>query len=420
MLFDLKAARALEPGQHLIVPGAPGLRLMAAETTRTWTYRYRAPDGKLKQVKIGHWPAMGLPAALAAWQRAKEARDGGADLAEEKRQKRRDVLLVDAAGKLTVAAGCADYLRAYKLKVTPKTYTEAARLVALELGPIEGKPMAEVTRADAFDLLESMLDKPVIAVRVRQLMGAVWDRALDAGRLPPDTPNWWRLVMRGKIASKGKIVGGKHRGVEKRHLSAEEVSALLAWLPNFSRDIQDVCTLYFWTCCRGAEIVAMARDEIAAEKTGLWWTIPKEKLKMRRNPLLTDLRVPLVGRALAVVKRRLESTSGPWLFPSRGASGHIEQKAVGVAIWTHFADCKLRPDWVRPRIPVAPFAAHDLRRTSRTMLSELGCPADVAEAIIGHMLPGVHGVYNRNTFDAERVIWLGRLSDRLEALAAGK
>ena len=36
---------------------------------------------------------------------------------------------------------------------------------------------------------------------------------------------------------------------------------------------------------------------------------------------------------------------------------------------------------------------------------------------LGHMIPGVAGAYNRHQYDAERVEWLRRLSERLEELA---
>lgn len=47
----------------------------------------------------------------------------------------------------------------------------------------------------------------------------------------------------------------------------------------------------------------------------------------------------------------------------------------------------------------------------------MGCPDAVAEAVLGHMQPGIVGVYNRHQYDAERVEWLRRLSERLEELA---
>ena len=420
MGFDARAAKVLATGEHIAVDGAPGLRLVATETKRTWTYRYKSPvDGLMRQLRLGHWPAMGLPAALAAWERARAERAAGGDPSVDRRQRRQETAEAARAEGYTVRRACDEYLADYQGEVAPRTYAEAARLLRLELASIERTPAAAVTRADVWDLLTTLRDRPVIAQRVRQLMGAVWDRSLDAGRLPPDTPNWWRLVMRGRLASKGKIVAGKHQGAPvKRALSEAELQLLLPWLPNFSRDVEDALTLILWTGCRGAEVVAMEAGEISVEPDGTWWTIPRGKLKMRRHPLLTDLRVPLVGRALQVVQRRQAAAPKGFLFPSRGASGHIEQKALGVAVWTHMPSCELREEWIRPRLPVAAWAPHDLRRTARTLLAALGCPAEVAEALLGHLLPGVQGTYNRHAYDVERRLWLARLASRLEQLAA--
>ena len=376
-MFDPKAAKTLQPGALLTIPDAPGLRLVATASTRTWVYRFKSPvDGLMRQVRLGHWPAMGLPAALAAWERMRALRDAGTDPAAEKRQRRRQAVAEARESRYTVRAACDDYLASYDGQVTPKTYAEAERLLRLELDPIAAIPAAEITRAHAFDLLDGMRDTPVLAQRVRQLMGAIWDQALDAGRLPPEVPNWWRLVMRGKLPSKGKRIAGEQIGEVKRVLTEAEVSALLAWMPNFSRDVEDTLTLILWTGCRGAEVVAMELAEITDEPDGMWWTIPKRKLKMRRNPLTNDLRVPLIGRAAAIVRRRAaapghaKSREGHaksrdldagFIFPSRGASGHIEQKAIGVAVWTHMPYAELRPEWVRPRLPVTHWSPHDLR-----------------------------------------------------------
>lgn len=418
-MFDARAAKALEAGNHLTIDEAPGLRLVASESVRTWVYRYKSPlDGLMRQIRLGRWPAMTLAAALAAWERTKAERDAGRDPAQEKRQKRHATAVRKREVGYTVRKACDEYLAAYEGTVTAKTYAEAQRLLQRELGAIEDRVAATITRSDAFDLLDAMRGRPVVAAALRRLLGAAWDRALDAGRLGDNVPNWWRLVLRGKLVSKGKIIGGEHQGEEKRALSEAEIAQLLPWLPNFTRDIEDALTLYLWTCCRGAEIVWMEAEELSDEADGLWWTIPKAKLKMRRNPLTVDLRVPLIGRAAAIVRRRVAAVGGAgYVFPSPGKSGHIEQKAVGVAIWTHRERCEQRPKWVRPRLPIADFSPHDLRRTGRTLLAAIGCPAEIAEAILGHLLPGVQGIYNVHRYDAERRHWLTLLSRRLERLA---
>ncbi len=417
-MFNARLAAALTAGNHLTIEGAPGLRLVASSTTRAWTYRFKSPvDGLMKQVRLGHWPAMGLPAALAAWERVRAQREAGVDPSAQRKAARATAASVVARQGLTVRVVCDEYLAWYRGTVVEKTSNELDRLFARELDSVEALPATSITRAHAFNLLQPMRSRPVVARRLRQGLGVAWDHALDAGRLPPETPNWWRLVMRGKLPSQGKQIAGMLAGVGKRVLSEAEVGTLIRWLPNFSRDVDDALTLYLWTCCRGAEIVAMERSEVTREPDGVWWTVPRGKLKMRRNPLTVDLRVPLVGRALSVVERRLAAGTGQWLFPSPGrrSVGHIHQKAVGVAVWSHMQYSETRPEWVRPRLPVERWAPHDLRRTGRTMLSSLGCPQNIAEAIIGHM----GDVYDRYGYDPQRREWLTVLAARLEVLGAG-
>ncbi len=77
-----------------------------------------------------------------------------------------------------------------------------------------------------------------------------------------------------------------------------------------------------------------------------------------------------------------------------------------------------RPDVTRTRLSVTHWSPHDLRRTARTMLAGLGCPNDVAESILGHVQPGIQGVYNIHTYDKERRVWLQCLSDKLDTLVA--
>lgn len=422
--FDARAAKCLAAGDLLTFAGAPGLRLVASATRHTWTYRYKSPvDGRMRQVRLGHWPAMSPAAALVAWEQARQRRAGGDDLASARRaaktQLRRQADEARFARRreaYTVRRLCDDYLAGYKGSVAPKTYAELARLFDRELGTLASVAAADLTRAQAFDLLAPMRDRPVVAKRLRQGLGAAWDQALDAGRIPSEAPNWWRLVLRGRLPSLGKSIGGQQLGAAKRVLSELEVGELLRWMPNFSRDVSDALTLGLWTCCRGSEIVAMARAEISDEADGLWWTVPRAKLKMRRNPLTVDLRVPLAGRAAAVVRRRMDAQLGEWIFPSVGKTGHVAQKAIGVAVWTHMPYSSTRPEHVRPRLPVTHWAPHDLRRTGRTLLASMGCPSEVAEAILGHQPPGVQAVYNRHGYDTERRLWLTRLDGLLARL----
>ncbi len=434
MTFDARTIKLLPAGQHLTSPDFPGLRLEASAQYRTWIYRYKSPiDGRMRQTKIGRWPAMSLHAAVARWEELRATREAGADPALEVKQARAEKRQADAEAKTaqvqaayTVADLCADYYEGYvRLSRAKKGADEVRRMFDTMLGPCGAMAATEVTRSHAFDLIQSYAaTAPVQAKKLRSELGAAWDYASDAGRLPDTVPNWWRQILRGKIKSKGKKIAGERIGTAKRVLSSEEIGTLIRWLPNFTALVEDALTLYLWTGTRGAEIVALEGREVRQETGGIWWwTIPKTKTKNARHENATDLRVPLFGRALNVVLRRKERFGDGWLFPARTRDGrvaHTEQKAVQVAVYNHQPYSTTRPELERARLPVTHWAPHDLRRSARTLLAAMGCPGDVAESVLGHMIPGVAGAYNRHQYDAERVEWLRRLSDRLEELAQPK
>jgi integrase len=430
MQFDAREAKQLAPGAHIIMDDYPGLRLKATVTGKAWIYRYKSlVDAKMRQIKIGAWPAMSFPAAVVKWEELKSQRDTGKDPASEKRAGRaaEKAAVVEAKEEarleaLTVGKVCAAYHSGYiKAHRKPKGVAEVAQLFRSMLGDLEHVPAVNVTRSVAFDFLEGLMERPVQGARVRRELGAAWDYALDAGRLPEDTPNWWRLVMKGRFKSKGKKIEGVHVGTRKRVLSESELAQLLPWLPNFAKTITDALTMYLWTAQRGAEIVNMRGSEVTEEKDGLWWTIPKDKTKNERFEEASDQRVPLVGRAEQVIRRRIELFGDGDLFPGqKERTGRaIKQSTITTAVWYHQPYSGAHPDRPRPRLPVTHWSPHDLRRTSRTLLASIGCPEEIAEAILGHMKGGVVGVYNLHGYDKERRLWITRLASRLEAIAAG-
>jgi integrase len=65
--------------------------------------------------------------------------------------------------------------------------------------------------------------------------------------------------------------------------------------------------------------------------------------------------------------------------PPDGISG-VLQRISGTADWT----------------------LHDLRRTSRSLMSWAGVPADHAERCLGHVIGGVRGVYDRYAYLNEK------------------
>lgn len=428
MQFDARAAKLLRPGQHFTISDCQGLRLEVSTKGRTWTYRYKSPvDQRMRQVKIGNWPEMSPARAEVEWESLRDARSAGRDPAVERRASRleekaaTELARTAAAKRFTVRTLWQLYFESHIEKSRkPKGIDETRRTIEKVLNEhpdFADTDPAKVSRAIAFDILQAYINTPVQAARIRMEMGAAWEYCHDAGRLDPEVPNWWRQIMKGKLRSKGRMREGERVGTAKRVLSAAEIGQLIPWLPNFSRLVEDVVTLYMWTCTRGSEILEMEVSEITHEKDGLWWTIPKRKTKNSWRDGAADLRVPLVGRAAAIVQRRMQSVGSGYLFPSTGIRGHVEQKTISAMVWMRQPYSNTRPSYERSRLPVSHWSVHDLRRSGRTQLSALGCSTDVAEAVIGHMPKGIEGIYNLHRYDAERRHWLLQLSNHYESLA---
>ena len=414
--FDARAAKLLPVGAHIVVDGVPGLRLVASTAGKSWIYRYKS-GASLRQIKIGEWPAVPLAGAIARWQEIKDQRDSGHDPAQDKRDKRQAA----KASIYTVAHAVEDYIAGH-LQVNREA--KGAKAIAARLrsatASIAGVSAAGVTRRIAWDLIDSLADRPVLAKSVRNELGGAWDLALDAGKLPQSAPNWWRQIMSGKLRSFGAVRDGVRKGTDKRVLSEAEITTLLTIdLPRFSQQVQDFLVVQLWTCTRGAEIVQMRSEQITVEADGTWWTLPKAKTKNARRKDAADLRVPLCGQALAVVQRLCGGAG--WLFPSTSRAGVVgPQQQTYMQTKVNYLQPygKARPDHIRDRLTVTHWSPHDLRRTGRTMLAQLGCPTDVAESILGHVQPGIQGAYNRHKYDAERRHWLTLWSDHLASLAA--
>ncbi len=421
MFFDARAAKLLKPGEHLVVQGCLGLRLAATKTRRTWTYRYKSlASGRMKQVSIGHWPAMSAPAAIARWDELREQKALGKDPGQAKRARRAE--LTGATGRADtyavrqVVQDLIDGPLKQRKSAGQKAAERALQRFLKEESRLAEQPAATLTRSQAYKALDARANTPTATVKLRSLLGAAWDLALDAGRLPDSTPNWWRMIMKGKLKSRGRLVGGEHIGMRRRVLPPAEISTLLAWLPNMHELGRDATVMYLWTCARGGEILAMRPEHVREEDTGWWWTMPVALTKNARHEHAVDHRVPLFGQALAVVQRRLKKVGkSGWLFEDARCEQYTQHDFS-----TYIYNLQPHSKKVEGRkrdglvLPVVNWTPHDLRRTSRTLLASLGCPQEIAEAILGHLPQGVVGIYNAYTYDTERHMWLKRLSDYLE------
>src|SRR6202012_138105 len=61
--------------------------------------------------------------------------------------------------------------------------------------------------------------------------------------------------------------------------------------------------------------------------------------------------------------------------------------------------------------PIPNWTLHDLRRTAKTLMVRSGVRPDISERVLGHVIAGVEGTYDRHSYADEK-------RDALEKLAA--
>ncbi len=57
---------------------------------------------------------------------------------------------------------------------------------------------------------------------------------------------------------------------------------------------------------------------------------------------------------------------------------------------------------------------HDLRRTAKTLMQRAGVRPDISERVLGHVIPGVEGVYDRHSYLDEKRDALNKLATMVD------
>lgn len=144
------------------------------------------------------------------------------------------------------------------------------------------------------------------------------------------------------------------------------------------------------TSARRNEAAGMRWSEIANGD----WTLPAA-----RNKTGVELVRPLSVAAKEIVEGLPRLCEFVFSRNGRAAMGGI-------------AELKFRLDQASG---VSGYTIHDLRRTSRSLMSRAGVPSDIAELCLGHVLPGIRKVYDRHPYGQEKLL----AYEKLSALMAG-
>jgi integrase len=129
------------------------------------------------------------------------------------------------------------------------------------------------------------------------------------------------------------------------------------------------------------------------------WTIPAERMKAKNDEARPHV-VPITADTAAILESLPDFKKGEYLFSTTFGTkpvwvgDKIKKRLDARMLRTLRALARVRGE--KPaKVKLRAWVNHDLRRTLRSRLSELRVDADVAEAILAHVKPGIRGVYDR-------------------------
>jgi integrase len=235
-----------------------------------------------------------------------------------------------------------------------------ARLVYPTFGV---RPIEAINRSDIVRLLDRIEDEcgPIMANRTLGIINRVMN--FHASRSDDFRSPIVRGMARGTEQARSRILNDDElRAIWKTTADYPVYGALLRFI--------------LLTATRRNEAGKMRWAELNGGRT---WIIPAARYKTNLDHV-----IPLSALALSVLPER----NGEFVFTKNGhqAMGGYERhkqaidEASGVSGWV----------------------IHDLRRTARSLLSRAGVPSDHAERCLGHVIPGVRGVYDRHEYFEEK------------------
>jgi integrase len=381
---------AMSPGDVLAddeIKGFVARRLGSGVITYGFRYRDKS-TGRQRWIGLGlHGSITASEARGFAKKRAGEVADKRDPVAEREVSRAKAAKARDADAN-TVDAILDSFMTRYVRKNGLRRGDDVERIFERCVRPRIGKkPIYELRRRDVVEMLDAIEDEngPVMADRVLAHVRKAfnWQAARDDQFNPP--------IVRGMARTKPA------ERARKRVLSEEEIRDLWKAL-----DAVKAPTPYA-AFVRALLLTAQRRDEVARmrweEIEGETWIIPAERYKTNiANAVpLTETTSALLGTAAK--KGFIFSTTGG----AHPFSGYSKAKR---ALDETIAELRKRDG----RKPMPHWVLHDLRRTARSLMSRAGVPGDIGERVLGHVIPGVRGVYDRHSYEAEKRDALARLA----------
>ncbi len=266
------------------------------------------------------------------------------------------------------------------------------------------RSFAELRKRDAIKLTEALVDagKPAAAHRLHEIIRRIgrWAARRDEIDLNPfadmDPPT-------------SKVI-------RDRYLRPGEIKAVWQAWDVMSYPFGPLGKMLLVTAQRLREVAQMQWSEI--DRDNALWIIPADRTKSGR-----ETEVPLSSLALEVLDALPRFAGGDFVFTTtsgrRPVSGFSKMKARTDTLVLEAAREQAEEAGEDPELvkPMPPWRTHDLRRTARTGLAELGVPQIVAERVLNHAeRNAIVKTYDRHEYAAEKRDALERWALRLREI----
>jgi integrase len=229
------------------------------------------------------------------------------------------------------------------------------------------KPTGGITRADVVEFLDGLERKQGLRHQINRCRETL--RAIFA------------FAIERELITVNPVIGVSKRKVEiprDRTLSPEELASLCRAIDRMPELPRAYFRVVLLTGARRNEVGRMEWSEIDLDAA--LWRLPAERNKSARvfeiplsTPVVETLRtLPRVGPLVFTLNGKQPMTLHPWIERARHDAGLINARL------------------------------HDLRRTMRTGMSELGIPFEIAERALNHAMPGLQSVYDRHSYAREK------------------
>lgn len=178
----------------------------------------------------------------------------------------------------------------------------------------------------------------------------------------------------------------RHSGARTRVLEDDELPVIWKTAEG-NGQFGAIVRLLLLTGQRREKVNSMKWADLA---DGVWTIATVEREKNNAGSLA------LPAQALAIIQAQPGVGENPYVFAGRGNGAY------------DISQSKAPFDRKLPKMPH--WTLHDLRRTSRSLMSRAGVRPDIAERVMGHAIAGIEGVYDRHSYREEKADALRRLA----------